>query len=223
METKIVAYYLNILDDRKLTLEKILLTAIQSDRPETGLRKYQRFCKWFSSLRKCTASNLTESKLRDAIEEMRKKEISKKEFNNAIGVLNTIADYCAYEHIDIIDIRAVIATYRRFKLKGKRDFKIVVYALSHPSYNAFAVAIMITTGLRASELLGLETEDVDLCKGRIWVHQMECTKTYDIEQDCKDHSIRYVYLTPDAELVLSKAVNYRLEDESIIAGVPMLH
>lgn len=133
----------------------------------------------------------------------------------------------------MIDIRAVIATYRRFKLKGKRDFKpvqkqdldlaftkeeaqkIVVYALSHPSYNAFAVAIMITTGLRASELLGLETEDVDLCKGRIWVHQMECTKTYDIEQDCKDHSIRYVYLTPDAELVLSKAVNYRLEDESI--------
>ena len=130
----------------------------------------------------CTASNLTESKLRDAIEEMRKKEISKKEFNNAIGVLNTIADYCAYEHIDIIDIRAVIATYRRFKLKGKRDFKpvqkqdldlaftkeeaqkIVVYALSHPSYNAFAVAIMITTGLRASELLGLETEDVDLCR-----------------------------------------------------------
>ena len=233
LETKIVAYYLNILDDRKLTLEKILLTAIQSDRPETGLRKYQRFCKWFSSLRKCTASNLTESKLRDAIEEMRKKEISKKEFNNAIGVLNTIADYCAYEHIDIIDIRAVIATYRRFKLKGKRDFKpvqkqdldlaftkeeaqkIVVYALSHPSYNAFAVAIMITTGLRASELLGLETEDVDLCKGRIWVHQMECTKTYDIEQDCKDHSIRYVYLTPDAELVLSKAVDYRLEDESI--------
>ncbi len=232
LKPKIIAHYLNILDDRKLTLEKLLLTAIQSDRPETGLRKYQRFCKWFPSLHKCTASDLTEFKLRNAIEEMRKTEISRKEFNNAVTVLNTIADYCTYEHIEILDIRTVIATYRRFRLKGKRNFKpvqkqdldltftkeeaqkIVIYALSHPSYNAFAVAIMITTGLRVSELLGLETQDVDLCKGRIWVHQMECTKTYDIEQDCKDHSIRYVYLTPDAELVLSKAVDYRLNDES---------
>lgn len=232
VEDKIVAYYLRIHEDKKLTLEKILLLAIRTEKEETGKRKVQRLRKWFPSICNISITKLNEEKLRKAVEEVHKSEISKKEFNNAIGVLNTIADYCEYEHIEAIDIRSVISTYRRFKLRGKRDFKevqkkdsdlsfsreeaqkIMRYAIQHKNYKTFAVAIMISTGLRAGELLGLETKDIDLKRGRIWVHQMECTKTYDIEQDCKDHSIRYVYLTSDAEIILKKALEFREKDPS---------
>lgn len=232
VEDKIIAYYLQIQDDHKITLEKILMQAIQSEREETGKRKIQRLYKWFPSLCKVPACRLTEEQLRKALEEVHKAQPTKKEFNNAVGVLNTIADFCTYEHIEVIDIRSVIAIYRKFKCRGKRDFKetqksdadlsfsrdeaqkIMMYAITHPDYKTFAVAIMISTGLRAGELLGLETQDVDLEHGRIWVHQMENTKTYDLENDCKDHSVRYVYLTADAELILKKAVEFRAQDQS---------
>lgn len=232
VENKILAYYLKILDDKKLTLEKVLSQAILSEKEETGKRKVQRLRKWFPSICNISVSRLTEGNLRKAIEEVQKTNITKKEFNNTIGVLNTIYDYCIYEHIDIIDIRSVISTYRKFKMRGKRVFKevqkqdsdlsfskveaqkIMRYSIQHPDYKTFAVAIMISTGLRAGELLGLEIKDIDLRRGRIWVHQMECTKTYDIEQDCKDHSVRYVYLTMDAEIILEKALEFREQDPS---------
>ena len=232
LENKIVAYYLNILDDKKLTLEKILSQAILSEKEETGKRKLQRLRKWFPAICNISVSRLTEENLRKSIEEVQRTQITKKEFNNVIGVLNTIYDYCVYEHIDIIDIRTIISTYRKFKMRGKRVFKeiqkqdsdlsfsreeaqkIMRYAIQHPNYKTFAVAIMISTGLRAGELLGLEIKDIDLRRGRIWVHQMECTKTYDIEQDCKDHSVRYVYLTADAEIILKKALEFRKNDPS---------
>lgn len=230
VEDKIVAYYLKIQDDNKITLEKLLLQAIRIEREETGKRKIQRFHKWFPSLCKLPASRLSEEQLRKAIEEVHKTQPTRKEFNNAMGVLNTIADYCAYEHIEIIDIRSIISIYRKFKCRGKRDFKetqksdadlsfskdeaqkIMMYAIKHPDYKTFAVAIMISTGLRAGELLGLETQDIDLKRGRIRVHQMENTKTYNIESNCKDHSARYVYLTADAELILKKAIAFREQD-----------
>lgn len=68
----------------------------------------------------------------------------------------------------------------KFKCRGKRDFKetqksdadlsfsraeaqkIMMYAITHPDYKTFAVAIMFSTGLRAEELLGLETQDAEL-------------------------------------------------------------
>lgn len=232
LENKIVAYYLQIQEEKNLTLSKILDLAIQSEKKSTGLRKVQRLNKWFSPISNISISQLTETKVRESLERIRSCNITQKEFNNAIGVLNTISDYCEYEHIDIIDIRSIISSYRKHKLRGKRVFKevqiedcdlafskletqkILNHSLMHPNYKSLAIGILLSTGLRASELMGLETKDVDIKKGRIWIHQMEDTKTYEIVQDCKDHSIRYVYLTPDAEMILKKAVELRQQDSN---------
>lgn len=89
------------------------------------------------------------------------------------------------------------------------------YILKHPTYKALAVGILLSTGLQAGKLMGLETKDVDIKKGRIWIHQMENTKTYEPENDCKAHSVRYVYLTADAEIILRKALEFRKQDSSL--------
>lgn len=231
VETKIIAYYLAIEDDKKITVQKVLDQAISGMNPDSAKRIQERFIKWWSPIATIPIGKLTEKQIRDGLQNLKQTGVKKKEFNNAITPLNKISDQVDYEHIQTqIDIRRVIAVYRKVKLTGKRDFintakrdetlvfskteaiSILQYAIAHPSYKSLASAFLIVTGLRAGELLALETEDVDLAKRRIWIHQMEQTRTREIIQDCKDGSVRYVYLSDEAYLIARLVCNLRESD-----------
>ncbi|MDO4803184.1 MAG: tyrosine-type recombinase/integrase, partial [Prevotellaceae bacterium] len=86
---------------------------------------------------------------------------------------------------------------------------IIKYALDNPDYHNLAIATLITTGLRAGELLALKPSDVQIEFGRLIVDKMEVTKSYEIVDRCKDDSNGIVYLNSDAKLILSKVLELR--------------
>ena len=83
---------------------------------------------------------------------------------------------------------------------------ILKYAFAHPDSINLAIATLLVTGLRAGELLGLMPSDIDFKHGYINVDRMEQTRTQLIVDRCKDDSNRLVYLSPDSEMVLKKAL-----------------
>lgn len=243
LEDKIVAHYLQIQKDESVTVREILLKAVDEN-TKTGRRTVQRFDKRLASLAKVKISSLDERAIRNALDAIafpkdkngsviEDKKISMKEFNQTITALNKIASYCAYEHIEVCNIQAIVQEFRNAKLTGKHIFKqtqkqtknlvftrpeasrIVRNALRCPSYKSFAVAIMITTGLRVGELLGLELDDIYLEDGYLWIHQVEDTKTYKILDYVKENKAREVYLTSDACEVIRRALDFRMADSSL--------
>ncbi|MCR5591674.1 MAG: site-specific integrase [Lachnospiraceae bacterium] len=235
LETKIIAYYLQVKDEACLTVRKALVSALGGDEysfGKTPRRTLQRFDKNLSDLSQVKVSQLTEADIRKALDKLVSTKPTEKEFNETVSSLNKLADYCQYEHIEAINIREVIAIYRKVRLTGKHIWKvstkqtknlaftraeaskIVRYALRHPSYKAFSVAILITTGLRAGELLGLEIDDVYLSEGYLWIHQSEDTKTYELLDYVKENKSREVYLSDEALTILKSCLEYRLRDAS---------
>lgn len=231
LKTKIIAYYLSIDDESKLTVREALLKAVD-DSTETGLRLRQRFDKHLSSLSKVKVSSLSEKHIRNALTEMKSKKLTENEFNQTVSSLNKVADYCAYEHIEVCDIREIIETFRKVKLTGKHDFKmvakqtrdlafnrieasrIITHALKHPTYKSLAIALLIVTGLRAGEMLGLMIEDIYLKDGYLWIHQKENTRTYELEDYVKENIAREVYLSNEAYIIVKACLEFRAKDPS---------
>lgn len=139
---------------------------------------------------------------------------------------------CSYDHIEIIDIKQIISVFRKVKLSGKHCFKdttkqtknlaftkseasrIVRNAIKHPSYKSFAIAILVLTGLRAGELLGLELDDIYLEESYLWIHQIEDTKTFELLDYVKENKSREVYLDDDAIKIIRLAIEFRQNDSS---------
>ncbi len=235
LENKIIAYYLDIQEENKITVRKALIAALGGDEGsfrKTPKRTLQRFDKNLSSLGQIKLSSLTETDIRNALDILVSTRPTEKEFNETITSLNKIADYCQYEHIDILNIREVVSVYRKVRLTGKHLWKVVSketknlaftrseasrivrYAIKHPSYKAFSVAILITTGLRGCELLGLEIDDIYLKDGYLWIHQEEDTKTYELHDYIKENRAREVYLSDEALAVIKACLSFRNADNS---------
>ena len=232
LEDKIIAYYLKIEADSKITVRSILLKAVDAD-SKTGKRTLQRFDKHLSCLAKIPIASLSEEHIKNALASIIAKNVKAKEFNETVGALNKIADYCRYEHIDIIDIRLIISTFRRVKLTGKHIFKdtskqsrnlaftrtevsrIVRDAVNYPSYKSLAVATLVLTGLRVGELLGLTLDDVYLDDDYLWIHTMEDTKSFEILDYIKENRSREVYLSDEAKMIIQLAINFRVSDNTI--------
>lgn len=235
LETKIIAHYLRIQEDELITVRMALVNSLGGDENafgKTPKRTLQRFDKNLSSLVPIKLSQLTESDIRKALDSLVATKPTEKEFNETITSLNKIADYCQYEHIETINIREVIAIYRKVRLTGKHLWKIsskqtknlafsrteasriVRNALKHPNYKALSVAILITTGLRAGELLGLEIDDIYVDDGYLWIHQTEDTKTYELLDYVKENKSREVYLSDEALTVIKACLALRTVDNS---------
>ena len=236
LEEKIIAYYLQIEDDDKVTVRKVLVKALGGDESslgKTSKRTLQRFDKNLICIGEKRISSLTENDIRLALDKLVATKPTEKEFNQTITCLNKIADFCQYEGIKSVDIRKAITLYRKVRLTGKHLWKsvskqtkdlafsrteasrIVRYALKNPSYKAFSVAILITTGLRAGELLGLEINDIYINDGYIWIHQTEDTKTYEILDYVKENKSREVYLSDEALTIMEAGLEFRMKDDSI--------
>jgi len=235
LENKIIAYYLRVQEDEKVTVRKALVNALGGDEEsfsKTPKRTIQRFDKNLSSLGNIRISQLTESDIRSSLDHFVATKPTEKEFNQTVTCLNKLADYCQYEHIDIINIREMVSIYRKIRLNGKHIWKVVTKqtknlaftrteasrivrnALKNPNYKALSVAILITTGLRAGELLGLEIDDIYLEDGYIWIHQTEDTKTYQLLDYVKENRTREVYLSDEAIQVIKACISFRLMDDS---------
>lgn len=224
---KIIAYYLDIEYRNKTTVYEILDMAIMDLTPETASRHRQLFNKHFYMLKDIKIAELTENDIRACLQAMIDKGIKSKAFNNATSTLNKINDYCVYNHISTVNIREKVSDFRKYKLVGKKVFlkddkkdtelsfteaealKIIQYAINNPDYINLAIATLITTGLRAGELLALRPEDINLSSGKMNVDKMEKTKTYEIVNRCKDDSDRTVFLNADARLILKKVFEIR--------------
>lgn len=231
LEDKIVAYYLKIQKEQKITLRNILLKAIDIN-TGTGARTLQRFDKRLSSLADIPITKLTDKHIKDALSSIIECDVSSKEFNNTVTALNKIADYCLYENIEIIDIKKIVSAFRSVKLRGKHTFKdttkqsrdvvfdrseaslIINDAISNPSYRSLAVATLLLTGLRVGELLALEMDDLFLDEDYIWIHHIEETKTFEILNHVKENHSRQVYLSDLAKMVIKMVVDLRSEDEN---------
>lgn len=231
LEERIIAYYLDIQKDTVQTVRDILLKAVDNE-AKTGRRTIQRFDKHFSALGKIKIKNLTEKHIRSALDTLLAEKLTKKEFNSTITALNNISDYATYEHLDIVNIRDIIALWRKIKLRGKHLFKqtqkqtkdlafnrseasiIVNYAINNPCYKSLAVALLIVTGLRAGELLALELNDIFLKERYLWIKQTEETKTFKILDYVKENKCREVYLSKEAVQILDACLKYRKTDKS---------
>ena len=235
LEDKIIAHYLQIQNDDKITVRSTLVKALGGDESnfnKTSKRTIQRFDKSLSDLAKIKISQLSEGDIRAALDKVISTRPTQKEFNNTVTCLNKIADYCMYEHIDIINIREIISVHRKVMLTGKHIWKdvskqtkdlafsrieasrIVRFALKNPSYKALSVAILITTGLRAGELLGLKIDDIFIEDGYVWIHQAEDTKTYVLLDYVKENRCREVYLSDEALAVFKACIAFRMKDNS---------
>ena len=231
LEEKIIAYYLKIEEDNKTTVRDVLLKAVD-DKTKTGKRTIQRFDKRLSSIANVKISSLNEKNIKDVLSDVASSNISSKEFNETITCLNKIADYCRYEHIDVIDIRMIISTFRKVKLSGKHIFKdttkqsknlaftrtevsrIVRDAINNPSYKGLAVATLILTGLRVGELLALTIDDIYLDDDYLWICKQEDVKTFGMLDYIKENKSREVYLSDEAHMIIDLALNFRVKDDN---------
>ena len=231
LEAKIIAYYLEIDYRNKTTVYDILEMAVMDLEPLTAARHRQLLDKHFLKIKYKKLSELSETDIKECLSAMIEKGIKAKAFNNATSTLNKINDYCVYNHIDCLNIRAAISSFRKYKLVGKHVFltgkkkekelafsekeavELIRYSFEHPDYINLAISALITTGLRAGELLALKPEDVDLESGMLNVDKMEQNKTYVILDYCKDDSERSVFLNSDARQVFRILMNLREADE----------
>ncbi|MCR5474988.1 MAG: site-specific integrase [Lachnospiraceae bacterium] len=235
LETKIIAHYLHIQEEGRITVRKVLVDALGGNEDsfgKTSKRAIQRFDKNLSDLGSIILSRLTETDIRAALDKLVATKPTEKEFNETVSCLNKIADHCQYEHIDIINIRDVISVYRKVRLTGKHLWKsvskqtknlaftrteasrIVRFAIKYPTYKSLSVAILITTGLRAGELLGLEIDDIYLEEGYLWIHQTEDTKTYELLDYVKENKTREVYLSDEALTIIKACLSFRINDNN---------
>lgn len=236
LEEKVIAFYLKIQNEEKVTLRQLLVQALGGNEKEftkTAKRTLQRFDRNLSCLASIKSAHLTEANIRQALDFLATSKPTEKEFNETITSLNKIADYCEYEHIKIIDIRSAISIYRKLKLTGKHIWKsnnkktrdlaftkaeaslIVNHALKNPNYKSLAVAMLVVTGLRVGELLGLKVDDIYLEDGYLWIHQSEDTKTYEILDYVKENKSREVYLSDEALKVIKVCTEYRNSDNTV--------
>lgn len=240
LETKIIAYYLGVKSDKDITVRDTLIDALGGKKSDmltnpktenrTGRRLLQRYDKHFAKYSKLRISKLDENTIRDMLDSLLSEHPSKKEFNETVGALNKISEYCEYKHIPICPIKSYISVWRKYNLAGKkhvlvnvqkdpRDLafnrtetsKIISYTLAHPCYRNLAVALILTTGLRIGEAVSLYITDIRMRDGYIMVTKTEDDKTR-IIGDPKGGKYRDVVLSDDAVKIVQACLDYRKQD-----------
>lgn len=228
LEDKIVAHYLALTSVQNPSLSDLLGKALESCTKKTADKHRQLFNKNLSALKNIKIQSLKDEDIHSALSKLTKAGVKKKEFDNTVSVLNKINDYCEYHHIKGISIRQSITTYRRYFMKGKSIFTPVCKdphdtafdemeaiallnnAMKNPDFYNLGIALLLTTGLRMSELLAVKVKDIHLKENYINICRMEDTKSYEIiEGTCKAGSVRQVFLNEDAKAVIDLILKLR--------------
>lgn len=245
LEEKILLYYLeHPTANQAYTVREAVVEALGGDDVlnaktalKTGRRTYQRWLKYFdASLGDIQLDKLSEEDIRKALSAVISADdkITGKEFSQALTAIYKLDVWVRYNHLDTVDIKTIVDLWKGVNLTGHHVFKprnqktraqafnkseaakIIRYALRNPSYKALAVAVMITSGLRIGEVLGLKEEDVYLDEEFIFVVRKEDTKLYVIDDYTKSNRCREVHLSPIAKQVVEKLLEFRHEDPSDI-------
>ncbi len=233
LKIKLVKKYYS-LEYQNVTCYDVILLIVEdyyyNNQKPTGDTHRQNFERCFKSLMDIRVRDLTAELIEDALKELIFKGIKAKAFNKAVGTLNRVYDYSTRHDIPCIDIRSSVKSFRNYELSGKHKFiqdnrlsknlafdrretvKLINYAIENPSYKSLFVALILTTGCRAGELLCMSYDNIDLHLNLFYVIEIEDAKTFEIKNYVKENHSREVYLNDNAQKLLKLLLEIRKKD-----------
>lgn len=232
LNLKIIAYYEN-LSIKKITLselvEKLKAQYESNNKLDTGMRHKQLFYQYFSHLADVSVDKLTTKMINDSLNNLIKQGIKEQGFINAKTTLRMLHRCAKSNKIKCIDIMKIldefepdikgehIYTQDNRKAKNlvftKEETQILIkHAISNPSYKSLFLALILTTGCRAGELLCMSYENLDLEERLFYVEKLE-NRRHVIKPYTKNNKCRAVYLNDNAMLLINLLLELRHNDE----------
>ncbi|MDO4326146.1 MAG: tyrosine-type recombinase/integrase [bacterium] len=189
LNKKIVEYYKN-LDTSFHTVmieqldRKLKLKSIKQSTYDRYLNDYDRYVK-NSTLDKTPVSEITSKKIRAFLENQIISGISKKNFDNLVGLLNVVYFYSEMTDINVSNIKKLMNLKpKQFSKSNKRESaevvwtdeeqaKLLEYSKTHKDIRVLGMIFMLQTGLAISELTQLHKSDVNISKRELTVKRIE--------------------------------------------------
>ena len=232
LKLKIIAYYENI-SINKITLSE-LVNKLEHQykeigKEDTGIRHRQVFNQYFKDLSNIQVDKLTTKTITDALNNLIKNGIKEQGFINAKTTLRMLYRCAKSNKIDCIDITKILDEFEpeikgeHIYLQDNRKAKNLVFtkdetqilikhAISNPSYKSLFLALILTTGCRAGELLCMSYDNIDLDERLFYVEKLE-NRRHVIKPYTKNNQSRAVYLNDNAILLLNLLLELRKNDE----------
>lgn len=232
LKLKIIAYYENISLNRITFAELIEILKVEyknQNQEDTGIRHKQFFYQYFPNFANIQVDELTKKMINDSLNNLLKKGIKQQGFINAKTTLRMLYRCAKKNNINCIDIIKVLDEFEP-EIKGehiylqdnrkaknlvftKEETQILIkYAISNPSYKSLFLALILTTGCRAGELLCMSFENIDLDERLFYVEQLENRRQI-IKPYTKNNKCRAVYLNDNAMLLLNLLLELRKNDK----------
>jgi len=231
LKLKIVAYYENI-SINKITLSELVekLESQYKDigKEDTGTRHRQIFKQYFPTFADIQVDKLTKKMIDDTLNNLLKIGIKEQGFINAKTTLRMLYRCAKSNHINCIDIINILEEFEP-EIKGEHIYlqdnrraknlvftkeeaeAIIKYAIQYPSYKSLFLALILTTGCRAGELLCMSHENIDLDERLFYVEKLENRRQV-IKPYTKNNECRAVYLNDNAMLLLNLLLELRKND-----------
>ncbi|MBR3605964.1 MAG: site-specific integrase [Lachnospiraceae bacterium] len=231
LKLKIVAYYegisINNITFSEL-IERVKNEYEAKNQADTGLRHKQIFNQYFNSLSKIQVNKITSNIINNLLNELIKNGIKKQGFINAKTTLRMLYRCAKNNKIDCIDIIKILDDFvpnfkgehiyiqdnRRTKnlVFTKEETEILIkYAIQNPTYKSLFLALILTTGCRAGELLCMSYDNIDLEERLFYVEKIE-NRNHIIKSYTKNNKSRQVYLNNNAIKLLNLLLELRKKD-----------
>lgn len=163
---------------------KLRLKDISPATRDRYLIDYERYVK-NSVLDKTPVPSVNSSQIRKFLEEKIIQGISKKNFDNLVGLLNIVYFYSELTNINACDVkRRMNLKARQFDKSNKRDTTEIAwtddeqqallnYSETHENLKSLGLVFMLQTGLAISELVQLHPADVDVDERELKISRIE--------------------------------------------------
>lgn len=205
LNKKIIDYYKSFdLSFRTVTIEQLdnnlKLKSIVQSTYDRYINDYDRYV-IDSELDKIPVTEITAKQIRSFLETKIINGISKKNFDNLIGLLNVVYFYSEMTDINVSNIKKLMKLKsKQFDKSNKRQTaeiawtdeeqeKLIAYSRIHRDIRVLGMIFMLQTGLAISELTQLHKADVDIQSRELTIKRIEIKykkngKTvYDVSQE----------------------------------------
>ncbi|MCB7067685.1 tyrosine-type recombinase/integrase [Enterocloster citroniae] len=189
LNKKIIEYYKNFdLSFHTVMSEQLdnnlKLKSIVQSTYDRYINDYDRYVKG-SELDKTPVTEITAKQIRTFLETKIVNGISKKNFDNLIGLLNVVYFYSEMTSINVSNIKKLMKLKtKQFDKSNKRQTaeiawtdeeqeKLITYSKAHKDIRVLGMIFMLQTGLAISELTQLHKADVDVQNRELTIHRIE--------------------------------------------------
>lgn len=231
LKLKIIAYYENININNITFSELIGLLKKEyetKNQADTGLRHKQIFNQYFSDLSNTKVNKVTASTVTNALNKLINDGIKKQGFINAKTTLRMLYRCAKSNKIECIDLANLVDNFvpnvngeHLFLQDNRRNKNLVFtevetkiliqYAIKNPTYKSLFLALILTTGCRAGELLCMGYDNIDLEERLFYVEKIE-NRNHIIKSYTKNNKSRQVYLNNNAMKLLNLLLELRKKD-----------